>query len=89
MKTSLDEMQRMEDCLLERASGEQRLLFAAKLLLNPVLREDAHWQQKTYRIIREYGRQQLQAELERAHQVLFTTPRHQAFRDRIFGFFRR
>ncbi|MFC7522508.1 hypothetical protein ACFQRK_01020 [Parapedobacter sp. GCM10030251] len=89
MKTSLDEMQLMEDCLLERASDEHRLLFEANLLVNPALREDAHWQRKTYGIISEYGRQQLRAELERVHHVLFTAPRHQAFRDRVLGFFRR
>ncbi|SEL29519.1 hypothetical protein [Parapedobacter koreensis] len=87
MKTSLDDLQLMENCLLGRASGEQRTLFEARLLLDPVLREDAHWQQQTYRIIRDYGRKQLRNELEQVHQVLFTAPRHRAFRDKVLSFF--
>lgn len=89
MKTSLDNLQLMEDCLLGQASGEQRLLFEAKLLLDPMLREDAYWQRKTYRIVRDYGRQQLRDELERVHQVLFTAPQHRKFCDRVLGFFRK
>lgn len=88
MKTSsLDEMQFMEDCLLSRASGEQRLLFEANLLVKPALREDVHWQRKAYSFIRAYGRQQLRRELEDVHQALFTAPKYRAFRDKIFGFF--
>lgn len=77
----------MEDCLQGQAPDEERLLFEAKLLLDPELREDAHWQQKTYGIIRNYGRQQLRQELEQAHQTLFTVPQHQRFRDKVLELF--
>lgn len=89
MRTSLNNLQLTEDCLLGRASGEQRVLFEANLLLNPVLREDVRWQRKTYLIIREYGRQQLRTELEQVHQALFTAPQHRTFRERVFEFFRK
>jgi len=89
MKTSLDKLQLMDDCLLGQASCEQRLLFEAKLLLDPMLREDAHWQRKTYHIVRDYGRLQLRSELERIHETLFTTSQHRKFRDQILAFFRK
>ncbi len=88
MKTSLDELQRMEDCLLRQAPGAEQLLFAATLLLNPELREDVRWQRKTYGIIREYGRQRLREELEQVHHVLFAAPHHRSFREKVLAFFR-
>ena len=87
MKTSLDKLQLMEDCLLGRSSGEQQALFEAKLLLDSELREDTYWQRKTYGIIHECGRKQLRKELENVHRTLFTAPQHQSFRDKILGFF--
>jgi len=89
MKTSLDKLQLMEDCLLGQASGEQRLFFEANLLLDPILREEAHWQCKTYHVVRDYGRQQLRSELEQVHQVLFTASQHHKFHDWVLGFFRK
>ncbi|WP_257668750.1 hypothetical protein [Parapedobacter tibetensis] len=87
MKTSLNELQLMEDCLLQQASGEQYMLFEAKLLLDPKLQDEVNWQYKTYHIIHEYGRQQIRHELEQVHQLLFTTSVHQSFRKRILGLF--
>ncbi|SKB87129.1 hypothetical protein SAMN05660226_03528 [Parapedobacter luteus] len=87
MKTLLDNLQMAEDCLLGHASDEQRLLFEASLLLYPALREDVHWQRKTYHIIRAYGRQRLRHELEAMHRTLFTAPRHRAFRDKVLRIF--
>lgn len=88
MKTSLDKMQAVEACLLGQASSEQRLLFEANMLLDPMLREDVHWQRQTYRIIREYGRERLRSELEQVHQTLFTASQHRKFRNKILAFFR-
>ncbi len=87
MKTSLDSLQHMEDCLLGRATNEQRVLFEAQLLLDPALREEAHWQRKTYAVIREQGRRQLRKELDHLHRTLFTAPQHRSFRDRVLRFF--
>lgn len=89
MKTSLDELQLIESCLLGQASGGQQALFEAKLLLDSELGEDAYWQRKTYGIIRECGRKQLRNELEQIHQVLFSSPQHQSFRDKVLRFFRK
>jgi hypothetical protein len=87
MKTSLGNLQLMEDWLLGRASGSDQAVFAARQLLDPALREDAYWQRKTYSIVREYGRQRLRQELEHLHRELFTAPQHQSFRERVLAFF--
>ena len=89
MKTSLTNVQLIEDYLLGRASNEQRLLFEARLLLDSTLQGDVYWQRKVYSVVRQYGRQQFRDELERLHQQLFTAPQHRAFRDKIIAFFQR
>ncbi|MGK6351464.1 hypothetical protein [Parapedobacter sp. DT-150] len=88
MKTSLNELQWMEDGLLGHVSGEQRILFEAQLLLDPAFQEAARWQRKTYGIIRDHGRQQLRHELEHVHRELFTTLQHRSFREKVLAFFR-
>lgn len=89
MKTSLDNLQWMEGCLLEQANGSDQALFEAKLLLDPALREEAYWQRRTYAIVRQYGRRQFRSELDQLHQILFTAPQHRSFRDKVLGFFRK
>jgi len=89
MKTSLDNQQLLEDCLLGQATGTQQALLQAKLLLDPELRDEVYWQRRTYAIIREYGRMQFRNELDLLHQALFAAPEHRSFRDRVLGFFRK
>lgn len=89
MKTSLNELQWTEDCLIGRVSGEHRALFEARLLLDPAFQEAARWQRKTYGIIRDHGRRQLRDELDRVHRELFTAPEHRSFREQVLDFFRR
>ncbi len=89
MKTSLDKLQLVEDCLSGRSTGSDQALFKAMLLLDPEFGEDVYWQRKAYVVIREYGRTQFRNELDRTHQTLFTAPQHRSFRDKILGFFRK
>ena len=67
--------------------AEERLLFEAQLLLHPGLAEQVQWQKQTYALVRQYGRQQLRAELEKVHHTLFTRPEHQSFRQKILRLF--
>ena len=87
MKTSWCEWQWREDCLLNDASGEQQMLFEAKLLIDPEFRDAIYWQRSTYRVIREYNRVQLRAELKQVHQRLFTEPAHRKFANKIKALF--
>lgn len=90
MKTSLNELRSIEAHLLGRESPQERLLVEARLILQPDFRQNLHWQQKTYELARQYGRQQLKKEIEQVHQALFcpATP-HPSFRKKILRLFGR
>ena len=89
MRTSLNDIQLIDDYLLHVAGETDRALFEARLLLQPALQEHLAWQQKTYDIIRQYSRRQLKAEIESVHQHLFTEPEHIPFRQKILDIFQR
>jgi hypothetical protein len=63
------------------------LVFEARLLLEPELHDKMLWQQKTYSIVRQYGRDQLREEIDSVHQKLFNEARHQSFRQKIMRLF--
>ena len=87
MRTSLNDIQQIDDYLLQYASQADRVLFEARLLVQPALQEDLAWQQRTYEIVKEYSRAQLKAEIESVHQQLFTEPEHISFRRKIMAIF--
>jgi hypothetical protein len=88
MRTSLTNIQQIEDYLLKYAGEADQRLFEARLLLQPALHEQLLWQQKTYAIIRQYSRRQLKAEIESVHQHLFNETEHITFRSKIMALFR-
>jgi hypothetical protein len=83
MRTSLNDIQQIDDYLLQYAGKTDRALFEARLILQPALQENLLWQQKTYDIIRQHSRRRLKAEIESVHQHLFTEPEHISFRRKI------
>lgn len=87
MKTSLNELQLIEDFLLADPAGEEKILMQARQILQPALQESIHWQQKTYRLVNAYGREQLKQEISRVHQMLFTAGEHLSFRQKVLHFF--
>jgi len=87
MRTSLNDIQQIDDYLLQYAGKTDRALFEARLILQPALAENMFWQQKTYDIIREHSSRQLKAEIESVHQHLFTEPAHKSFRRKVLGIF--
>ena len=87
MRTSLIETEQIEAHLLRRSDTGEALVFEAKMLLDPELKEKAMWQQKTYHIVKLYGREQLRQEIEAVHQKLFSDDRHKSFRQKIMSLF--
>jgi hypothetical protein len=83
----LNDTKLTDDYLLHYAGEADRALFEVRLLLQPALRDNLLWQQKTYDIIRQYSRRQLKAEIESVHQLLFNEPEHHSFRKRIMALF--
>ena len=87
MRTSLIETEQIEAHLLRLSEPGDALVFEARLMLEPELRDKMHWQQKTYNIIKQYSRQQLKQEIDAVHRQLFNRPEHAGFRQKIMRLF--
>jgi hypothetical protein len=87
MRTSLNEIQQIDDYLFKYAGEADVLLFEARLILEPALKEKMKWQQQVYVLITQYSRRQLKAEIEAVHQKIFTAPEHRSFRQQIRAIF--
>lgn len=87
MTTSLNETAQIDAHLLQLSDTGDALVFEARMLLEPALREKVQWQLKTYELISLYGRGQLKQEIEAVHQKLFSEPQHQSFRRKILRLF--
>jgi hypothetical protein len=83
MTTSWNETRQIEAVLRGTAAPGDALLFEAKLMLDNELADKMLWQQKTYNVIKQYGRKQLKAEIDAVHQKLFTQPEHRSFSQKI------
>jgi hypothetical protein len=83
MRTSLIETEQIEVHLLHPSEPGDALVFEAKLLLDPELRDKIQWQKEAYRMVKLYGRNQLKQEIEAVHQKLFTQPEHLSFSQKI------
>lgn len=88
MRTSLTEIQEIENWLLQQAAPEDRLVMDARLQLSASLREQLHWQSQTYRLIHYAGREQLKAEIKTIESQLFTACEHKTFQDIIRSIFK-
>ena len=89
MMTSWNETQQIETYLQGSAEPTEQLLFNARLLLDNALADKVIAQRKTYTVIQQYGRQQLKQEIEAVQQILFTSPKHNRFRDKIKRLFKK
>ncbi|GAL85537.1 hypothetical protein MYP_2766 [Sporocytophaga myxococcoides] len=87
MRTSLNEIREIEEYLLKYSTPEFRLVFEARILLQPELQEKVNEQKQVYDLIRKYSRKQLKTEIETVHDKLFTASEHKTFRQRILNLF--
>ena len=87
MKTSWKKTKRWDEYLHRRARPEEALLTEAELIVDSDLRETLRWQQRTYALVQQYGRQQLRREIQAAQDQLFSRPEHRSFREMILRLF--
>lgn len=87
MMTSLNKTLLIEAYLLRAKTSEESILFEARLLLHPELREKTFWQKKTYEFVQAYGRKQLRAEIEAIHNEMLYGPGNESFKTKIFRLF--
>jgi hypothetical protein len=64
MRKPLHDIQETEHYLLNRMDEPDRLLFEAKMIIDPLLKINAVYQKKTYAIIRWFARKQQKIRLE-------------------------
>lgn len=87
MKTSLNELRLIEHYLLSDKKDGESFLLEAKMILQPELTQQVYWQNKTYQMVRDYGRKQLKNEIDNIHEKLFNTGAHQSFRQKVMRLF--
>ncbi|RVU02398.1 hypothetical protein EOD41_00200 [Mucilaginibacter limnophilus] len=88
MRTSLNDIKLADDYLYRQLPAGDALLFEANMLLNPALREDVSYLKTTHRLVKQYSRKKLKAEIATVHQQLFTSPAHKSFAQQILNIFR-
>lgn len=88
MRTSLVEIEQIENLLLKRGNIQERLLTEAKILSSPKLKEKLDWQLRTYDLIRQYGREQISQEIKEVEQTVFNSTKHSSFQSRIRSIFK-
>lgn len=79
----------IESFLLRKLSTSSRLLFEARIILDPVLAKSVTAQEKLYAIIRQAGRRKLRSEIEKTHHLLFTDPEKENFRQEVLQLFQK
>jgi hypothetical protein len=89
MRTSLNNIKEIDDHIHGLASPQDSLLLQAKMIVNPELKLNVMWHKQTLKLVQQYGRDQLRADIEAVHQQLFTLPGHLSFRQSILRFFKR
>ncbi|TRX52177.1 hypothetical protein FNH22_22415 [Fulvivirga sp. M361] len=87
MRTSLNEIERIENYLLQKNDPSQHLRFEVSLMCSGELREKVSQQRELYEHIRCYGRKKLIEEIEEVHQRLFKEPEYIRFKNKILNIF--
>lgn len=79
----------IERFIFGEMSAAERLLFEARLLLDPSLRMAVKDQQRVYRAVRLYGRRKLKLEIEGIHRRLFSSEADFTYRENILDLFKK
>jgi hypothetical protein len=87
MTTSQNKIQQTEDFLIGRMEPGEKILFKAKLILDPVLKVNTAFQRKVYQLITLYGRRKIKAEIEKVQHTIFNDPSSREFQNRIHRLF--
>lgn len=88
MRTSLNEIRKIEAYLLHNLSTSDRLVFEARMLLDKSLRKNVALQKKTYRLIEHHRRMLLKQEFQKLHTRLFQDQANAALKKEIVSFFK-
>jgi hypothetical protein len=83
MRTSLNNIEQIENFIDGKMLIGDALVFQAKLLLDSNLRQHLHWQIRAASIINIYGRKKLCEEIENIHHDIFNSKSDHFLKNRI------
>jgi hypothetical protein len=84
MKTSLTEIKQIDDHITGQLSDGDKLVFDARMILDPLLRFNINVQRKLYTLVKAYGRRSLRSEVTIVQDKLFQDT---SFRNEIHTIF--
>ncbi|MCL4640280.1 MULTISPECIES: hypothetical protein [Olivibacter] len=87
MKTSLNNVYLLDAYSHNELDTEARLLLDARLIIDSALKDDFFWQEKTYKLIKKYGQQELRKQLKTVEHDFFHNPKHKTLIQRIKRYF--
>ena len=87
MRTSLNKIKAIEDYLSGAMPAGDALLFEANMLIDSELIGDVQSQENTYDVIKQYGRQEIKAEIIAARKIFVEAPKYRSFMQRITKLF--
>lgn len=88
MATSRNDLIKTEKYLAGQLPTEDRLLFDAQLLIDPVLKLNTLVQKRIYSLVRLYGRKRLKDEIVSVQTRIFNDPEKTDFQNRIHSIFK-
>jgi hypothetical protein len=88
MKISWNDTRHIEQYLDQELSEEEKILFEAKLVLDPRFKLNVGLLKQIHSLIKLYGRRKMKAEIGKIHHQLFHNPEHIIFQQRIQQLFK-
>lgn len=88
MRTSLIEIEQIENWLLKKGDIQNRLVTEARVLSNAEWKNLSQWQAESYELIRHYGREKLRQEIKEVERQLFHSEKHTPFQKLIHSIFK-
>jgi hypothetical protein len=85
MRKPLHDIEQTEQYLLNRMDDPDRMLFEAKMIIDPQLKNNAVYQRKTYAIVRWFARKQEKIRLDSIYNNLMRDKNFAAKINSIFS----
>lgn len=71
MKTSLNEIKQIDDHITDQLRDGEKLVFEARMIIDPVLRFNIKMQRKLYSLAKAYSRRSVRKEISIVEEKLF------------------
>jgi hypothetical protein len=83
----LDEVRDIDKYLFDKLDKPSKLVFEARMLIDPTLKLRVEWQERVYAIVKLSGRLKIRNEAEGIHRQLFDDPARLSFQQDVLQLF--